>query len=241
MSIKKSIANKLAMFFKNPVIRYKFVLPLIELEMKNDHEKILGEAMKFAAEAGLDGDYLEFGVWKGRNFKMAYHMNQFIKDPRLRNMKFYAFDSFQGLPEISNPLDRKYDEFKKGDFSYDQISFKKVLKKSRVNLNRVFTVPGFYEHSLNNDTKTKLTVKKASIIYVDCDLYESTVLVLDFITDYVDDGTIIIFDDWYNFRGNPNLGEQRAFREWLERNPRIGANEWLKGNWEMNSFILYKK
>jgi hypothetical protein len=34
---------------------------------------------------------------------------------------------------------------------------------------------------------TKLPLKKAAIIMIDCDLYESTVSVLDFITDYLQD------------------------------------------------------
>jgi O-methyltransferase len=48
------------------------------------------------------------------------------------------------------------------------------------------------------------------VIWVDCDLYESTVPVLDFITEYIQDGTVIIFDDWYSFRADPDRGEQKA-------------------------------
>ena len=33
------------------------------------------------------------------------------------------------------------------------------------------------------------------------------------------DGTVVIFDDWYSFRGNPNLGEQRACKESVASNP----------------------
>ena len=25
---------------------------------------------------------------------------------------------------------------------------------------------------------------------------------------------MLLFDDWYHYRGDPNAGEQRAFREW---------------------------
>jgi len=107
-------------------------------------------------------------------------------------------------------------------------------------MNDVVIVPGWYKDTLNDETKKKLNIKKASIIYIDCDLYESTVPVLNFITDYVSNGTIIIFDDWHAFHGDPDLGEQRAFREWLGRNPSIKATEWQKVNWKTNSFILRK-
>ena len=84
------------------------------------------------------------------------------------------------------------------------------------------------------------TIKKAALIWVDCDLYESTVPVLNFITDYVQDGTIIVFDDWFSFKGNLNMGEQRAFREWLKKNPSIRATEFHRFA-TGNSFILHRK
>ncbi|MCG2718374.1 MAG: methyltransferase, partial [Nanoarchaeota archaeon] len=73
-----------------------------------------------------------------------------------------------------------------------------------------------------------------------CDLYESTVLVLDFITEYIQDGTIIIFDDWFSFRGNPNRGEQKAFKEWLKKNPSIKTTEFYRFGWHGNSFITHR-
>ena len=39
-------------------------------------------------------------------------------------------------------------------------------------------------------------------------------LALNFITPALHDGSIIIFDDYYQFHVNPNLGGQRAFYEW---------------------------
>ena len=37
-------------------------------------------------------------------------------------------------------------------------------------------------------------------------------LALNFITPTLHDGSVIIFDEWYQFHGNPNLGGQRALR-----------------------------
>jgi hypothetical protein len=73
---------------------------------------------------------------------------------------------------------------------------------------------------------------------VDCDLYESTVAVLDFITDYLQDGSILIFDAWFCFRANPNRGEHRAFQEWLKKNPQITARQYQKYALYGNSFIV---
>ena len=37
------------------------------------------------------------------------------------------------------------------------------------------------------------------------------------------DGTMILFDDWFHYRGNPNRGEARAFREFIVRASRMGT------------------
>jgi O-methyltransferase len=217
-----------------PSIRYspyfKFVRDI------DPREKMLETAMDFAVRSELEGDYLEFGVSGGKSFIMSFHLAQM---KNLRSMKFYAFDSFQGLPKIQGIDAEGYRQFSKKQFGCDVDTFKTNISKKGVDLNKVEIVPGWFDEVLNEETKKKLPVKKASIVLVDCDLYESTVPVLDFITDYVQDGTVLIFDDWFCFRGNPNRGEQRAFREWLKKNPKIGTTEWHKFGWHGNSFIIH--
>jgi len=44
-----------------------------------------------------EGDHLEFGIYEGRGFTPMYH---FARSRNLSAMKFYAFDSFEGLLEI---------------------------------------------------------------------------------------------------------------------------------------------
>jgi O-methyltransferase len=110
----------------------------------------------------------------------------------------------------------------------------------QVDLAKVEIVAGWYDDVLNDEAKERLPLRAASVIWVDCDLYESTVPVLAFVTDYVQDGTVLIFDDWFCFRGDPHRGEQRAFREWLEKNPEITASEFHKFGWHGNSFILHR-
>ncbi len=183
----------------------------------------------------MEGDYLEFGVASGTSFVFAY---QAAQEFNLKSMRFYAFDSFRGLPEIRN-VDAEVRHFKEGMFNVEEKLFLKRLKQDKVDLSKVQTIPGWFNETLTNDTKMKLSIKKASVIMVDCDLYESTVPVLNFIVDYLQDGTIIVFDDWFCFRGNPNRGEQRAFREWLKRNPSIKVSEYHKYGAEGISFIIH--
>ena len=78
---------------------------------------------------------------------------------------------------------------------------------------------------------------------IDVDYYKSTVEVLSFIEPLLNDGTIIIFDDWFNYKGHPNRGEQKAFREWCQK-PEVKQkwliSEYLKDNAWRNSFIINK-
>jgi hypothetical protein len=156
-------------------------------------------------------------------------------------MNFYAFDSFEGLPEIKGVDSKGFNHFKKSDYSCNLNDFIKNLRKRKVNLSKVEIIPGWFNQTLNQKTKERLKIKKVAIIWVDCDLYESTQSVLEFIKDYIQDGTIIIFDDWFCFRANPQRGEQRAFKEWLKKNKRLNAIEFHKFSWHGISFIINKQ
>jgi hypothetical protein len=78
-------------------------------------------------------------------------------------------------------------------------------------------------------------------VTVDCDLYESAKVVLDFMTPLLTAGSVLVFDDWFSFRGDPAFGEQRACAEWRAENPKWDLVEYQKeGPWR-NSFIVVPK
>ena len=78
------------------------------------------------------------------------------------------------------------------------------------------------------------------MIFVDCDLYASTVSVLRFIKNVIINGCILAFDDWYCFNGDPNKGEQKAFKEFLDTNDDLSVSEYLNFGWHGKSFILHR-
>lgn len=204
-----------------------------------EHEKkeIFRKIMNYVSESELKGDYLEFGVFKGGTFATAFKWAQ--KNKKLQAMKFYAFDSFRGLPAPKGK-DIEFKQFTEGEYSASIDIFKDNLRKSGVNLEKVEIIPGWFNRTLNEAIKKRLKIKSAAVIWVDCDLYESTVPVLEFIRDYIVDGSIIVFDDWYHFRGRPDKGEQLAFNEWLKNNPGFTVSEFHKYSWHGNSFIIHK-
>jgi hypothetical protein len=198
-------------------------------------EGVLRHAMEYAQTSELEGDYLEFGVWRGRAFAAACY---FARKNGL-NMNFYAFDSFRGIPK-NNELDAGgHKWFQVGLYNYSESDFLKNVRRTGADMKRVITVPGFFEESLKADNVRLSNLRKAAVVWIDCDLYSSTCAVLAFVKPYLQYGTLMFFDDWFSFRADPNCGEQRAFREWLERNPHLSAVQLMRYGWCGNSFVIH--
>jgi len=206
----------------------------------------------FIAWNQVEGDYLEFGVFEGASFAEAFraverqrgvvrkavpHTPAFVQwldaSPR-----YFAFDSFAGLPD--GDAARQVD-YHAGAYACSEGQFRANIAAKGVNLGRVVTVPGMYDVSLTQQVKQRHQLRRAALILIDCDLYESTVPVLDFITDLVGQGTIIIFHDWFRFKGDPRQGEQRACAEWLARNPQLELIEYWREGPQAMSFIVNMK
>lgn len=164
----------------------------------------------------VTGDYLEFGVYEGKSFLRAYH--RFAANNSL-NRRFFAFDSFEGLPESDEIW--KPEQYQSGAYKAPQGVFIKFLKRGGVNLDKVVVIPGFYEETLTTTTKISKELNSVAVAYIDCDLYESAAQVFHFLTDIIHTGSIIVVDDWFRHRGVPTAGIQKACGEWLEKNPNI--------------------
>lgn len=246
-----SVLNRLLMPVRLAARRFVMVPPP-DKYYSGEHGCIR-TAAQFATWNQVPGDYCEFGVYQGDTFAVAYHT---ILGLRARHSKrgflgesespkfkawleekprFIAFDSFEGLPET--PGERPVD-YKVGAFACNEDNFRRNVARQGVDMNDVITVKGFYDKTLNAETKRKHKISKVAIALIDCDLYESTVPVLDFLTDVVQQGTILIFDDWFRFGGDPNQGEQRAFREWRERNPQLDLIEYWREGPQAVSFLV---
>lgn len=192
-------------------------------------------AVRFAKVNDVSGSYLEFGVFRGSTFSNFYHL--FKRYNMQVNM--YAFDSFQGLPQPKG-LDATpgFDQFLAGEFSCSEREFIDQLRARGVPRSAYTIVPGFFKDSLSPELYGKLNLAKAAIVWIDCDLYESTKPVLDFALPLLQDGTVLIFDDYFCFKGNPGFGERRAFNEFLEKNRVIEATDYGKFSSVGQSFII---
>ncbi|NJD24017.1 MAG: hypothetical protein FIB06_01280 [Betaproteobacteria bacterium] len=184
----------------------------------------------------IPGDYLEFGVFMGKTFSYSYR----VMAPLFPEMRFVALDSFEGLPEPKgiDAQDRYTSGFFKGQFACDIQQFEKNLTDGGVDLNRVTLVQGWYDQSLQPGSSPSSAIGKVSAAWIDCDLYESTVPVLDYLTNRLSVGTVLLFDDWRCYRNLADFGQQRACREWLDRNPQITLNEFVDFGFHGQSFTV---
>jgi len=106
-------------------------------------------------------------------------------------------------------------------------------------LERLRTVKGFYNESLTTALRDELLPGKAAFIYVDCDLYASTVPVLEFVKDFLQVGTIIVFDDWNCYHADPCKGERLAWAEFRARNPHLIFEDFYVTN-EAKAFVFVR-
>ena len=233
IGLMRPLIRLVAWLAERPFVRYH---PRVFGALQySPHEWMSYLALYFTYTSRLEGDYLEFGVYNGDSFISAYHFAQLLE---LREMRFYAFDSFEGLPEPRGVDREGFTHFSRGQYRCDLQQFRRNLERKSVDMTRVHCVEGFYEETLTEATKRALPLRRAAVLWIDCDLYESTVAALDFAAGYVQDGTMIVFDDWFAYRGDPTRGERRAFTEWLERHPDLTAVEYHRFGVCGMSFIL---
>jgi O-methyltransferase len=208
--------------------------------MRAPEEKMTEVCIQWAALHKLEGDYLEFGVFQGNSFIRAHHFARLF-NARLHAMRFYAFDSFRGLPAVEKGSvdDDPASIFHAGQYACTKDAFRNNLVRNGVDVGRIDIIPGWYRDTLTPVLRRQLPIKKAAVVWIDCDLYESTVTVLDFITPYMQDGTILMFDDWFAFKGRPDRGQPRAFTEWLAKNPRLRGLEYHRSEWAAMAFIIH--
>jgi O-methyltransferase len=189
MKFSEKVFNSLLRVLPLPLSKWFYQLSRKVLfpEIRKEYfEKIVLQAKALHKE----GDYLEFGVYRG---KSMYELMTLFKKHGMDTMQYYAFDSFKGLPEA------EADVFSKGEFNFPKAHFINRLKKSGFPSDKLHVVEGFFEDSLTPELKKSIPLKKAAFVHVDCDLYESTKVVLKWVEDYIDVGTVLIFDDYFSF------------------------------------------
>ena len=164
----------------------------------------------------LSGHIVECGVNRGNSFMLFAHLSA-ILEPYAINRKIVGFDSFEGFRSISaqhDPSDisetdfntpRAFDVLKRSIELFDLN--RPISHMSRCDLvkgDALITIPEYAK------THPELTI---SLLYLDFDLYEPTLVALRTLLPLVCKGGIVVFDE---FNYDKFSGETAAAKEVLD-------------------------
>jgi Macrocin-O-methyltransferase (TylF) len=190
----------------------------------------------FLTDNRIHGDYHEYGCHRCRTFRMVLTEARRHAVP---DMKFFAFDSFEGLPEPTS--DASIETWQRGALTTSEDTFRAMVENHGIYVDRVKTVKGFYSESLTGVRRQHFMDEesKIALVNVDCDLYESAVPVFEFIDPLLQEGSVIYIDDLFTgYRGSPMKGVARAFLEYQQKT-RWRFVRHLEIGWWGRSYITY--
>lgn len=202
-------------------------------------------AAEFVNFEEVPGDVLEFGTFGGVGLALLARSHGF--DPKGMKRRVVGYDSFRGLP----PSQERHDRWKEGDCArmHGWHPFLKpgepvsegIVRElfQRAELPAPDLEVGDFRETLKATIPAKY--RSAAIVHIDCDIYESTKLVLSSLAPILQEGTVMLFDEWFSYKGNPGRGEARAFAEFLEVQPDWGAQHYHAYGPFSNSFIMYRR
>jgi len=184
----------------------------------------LKKAFYLTALEDLQGDYLEFGVFTGSSFVCALNCS---KRSGMKNahkqMRFFGFDSFEGFGELPEFDQHPFYKDLNFETSYQSVN-KRLLKAAGSRRSKIVLTKGFFNETLSQGPQ-KYGIDKASIILIDNDTYSAALDCLVFCTDIVQEGTILIADDSFSYKGSSSKGVNGAIATWLQRNPHISLRK----------------
>lgn len=190
----------------------------------------------------IPGDVVEFGVFTG--LSLAQFAQGHLFDPKGMERRFVGFDSFDGLPASADAHAR----WKPSDCAVNHGWHPllpigaRVTPEATRDLFALCSLPppvlhiGAFSETVPRAVPAE--VPAIALVHVDCDLYESTRDALAAMAPALQDGAMVMFDDWFHYRGNPLKGQARAFGEFLAAHPDWTASPYRSYATFCQAFVL---
>jgi O-methyltransferase len=214
--------SKLPRFLQPPALLARNILRLPQAwrnhrrewhsENAREIRKHLALSVEYVCGADVAGDLAEFGTMTGRT---ATDLARALA-ARDSSRRLFLFDSFQGLPEPTSPIDQAAPHVQQGVWTPGAcrgISKPQLFRLCRRYLSddRLLILDGWFADTL----PTVPAGTRFALLHIDSDLYQSAWDVLEgcFSRGLVSPGAAILFDDWDCNRADPGCGERRAWSE----------------------------
>jgi len=153
--------------------------------------KSLYERARELDEQGIEGDFVECGVYRGGSAALlGYALRRSVM---LRQL--WLFDSFKGLPAPTS-LDGPYGPAYEGALVGDARRVEHLLRKVRAPAEHVTIVPGWF-----HETLVSTPIQRVALLHIDADFYESIKLCLERFYDALEPGGVVILDDYHAWPG----------------------------------------
>jgi len=144
-----------------------------------------------ALTEGVEGDFLEAGVWRGG---ACIYLAAILAAYNDQARRVFVADSFAGLP----PPNVEAYPADSGDLHHEQAELRVSVDQVRDNFRRygllseqIVFLEGWFK-----DTLPKAPIEKLAILRLDGDMYESTIQTLDALYNKVSPGGFVIIDDY---------------------------------------------
>lgn len=176
----------------------------------------------------VPGCYVEFGVASGNSMRSAEIAERRSQSKSLgvirSRRKLYGFDTFTSFASDS-ALD-KHPTWDGDNFS---VSVDKVRKRFK-RLGERVTLFQIDASTLNNEIESTnidnfISEDNIAIVLMDMDLGSPTLHALNWIHPKIKSGTILIFDEFLAFKGDPEIGESGALSKFIELHPEISFRQ----------------
>jgi hypothetical protein len=169
----------------------------------------------FKMQKNMKGSVIDCGVNEGMSLMSLAQLST-ILEPYNYHRNIFGFDTFEGFPKVSKK-DKNNKISRKGFFKHKYNSYQEIIKSINFyNNNRFLNKKNKIQLIKGDATKTiPVFLKKnkhliISSLWLDFDIYEPTKVALEYFSNHLVNGSIIVFDEL----NNPMWpGETQAFLE----------------------------
>lgn len=216
------------------------------------YEEAFRKIFEYLYACRIFGAVAEFGTYMGFTARIqaslikGFAENQ-LDYPEHPPCHLYLYDSFEGFPESSSEIDRQSYEIKvtkqwiQGNVRAPENAAELIRERllEIVPAERLTIVRGFYKDTLPQHP----IPEKIALLHLDCDLYDSTKMVLDAMLagDNFQDGCVVMCDDYNCNRANPSQGQRRALRDTFGgAGSPYAYSDFFSYGWHGRAFFLHE-
>lgn len=177
------------------------------------YDHVYAVLKEFRAERAGRASILEFGTSDGYSFAKLLYATRYL---RLEDrVAVHTFDSFEGMPPPVDERDRDWtagDDWAPGEYRgrYEALQAWCVHWRYR----NAHIHKGWFEQSVSPEVIAALAEWPPILVWIDCDYYSSTRVVIERLIGVLPNGCVVYFDELDNLNyGSRLTGEARIVHE----------------------------